>query len=80
MIVYSLRCANGHVFDEWFASGPDFEVKAKAAEIACPECGETQVGKAIMAPRVGRAGGAPETVAPCATCGETGACPWAGQV
>jgi hypothetical protein len=77
MIVFSLRCAKGHVFDEWFASGAEYEAKAKAGELCCPECGEGDVAKAMMAPRVssGTEKAAPAT--PCATCGQEGGCPWA---
>ncbi|XKH37157.1 DUF1178 family protein [Azospirillum doebereinerae] len=54
MIVYALRCACEHEFDQWFDNMADYDAK-KAAGIACPSCGGTQVAKAIMAPRVGKA-------------------------
>ena len=78
MIVYRLLCAKGHTFDEWFASSADYEDRAGAATIACPECGETNVQKAIMAPRVSSGGASASAPAPCAGCAETGICPWAG--
>jgi len=34
--------------------GDGFEAQQKSGEIACPECGQTAVEKAVMAPRVGR--------------------------
>jgi len=78
MIVYSLRCAKGHVFDEWFASSADFDAKAKSHALKCPRCGDSEIRKAIMAPRVGNsAAAAPAPAAPCATCGQEGGCPWA---
>lgn len=78
MIVFSLRCAKGHQFDEWFASGSDYEAKAKAGELCCPECGNTEVAKAMMAPRVASAAAEKAApAAPCAACGEAGGCPWA---
>ena len=54
MILFTLRCASGHEFDGWFRDGDGFETQQKAHEVACPECGDTQVEKAVMAPRIGR--------------------------
>lgn len=54
MILFTLRCASGHEFEGWFRDGETFEAQQKAAEIACPNCGATQVDKALMAPRIGR--------------------------
>lgn len=54
MILYALRCARGHHFEGWFRDGDGFEVQRKAGEISCPECGETKVQKAVMAPRLGK--------------------------
>jgi hypothetical protein len=54
MILFTLRCAGGHEFEGWFRDGDTFEVQQKAGEIACPECGDTAIEKAVMAPRLGR--------------------------
>ena len=54
MILFTLRCARGHEFDAWFRDGDGFEVQQKAGGIACPECSDTSVEKAVMAPRLGR--------------------------
>jgi len=54
MILFKLRCARGHQFEGWFRNGDGFEAQQKAREISCPECGETRVEKALMAPRLGR--------------------------
>jgi hypothetical protein len=54
MIRFSLRCAVGHEFEGWFRNGEGYEAQQKAGEIACPECGDTGVEKALMAPRIGR--------------------------
>lgn len=54
MIRYRLRCAHGHSFDEWFANAAECTEKLAAAGIACPECGDTDVAKAIMAPAVAK--------------------------
>ena len=52
MIVFDLKCADGHVFEEWFASSADYEAKQAAHAVSCPECGDTGISKALMAPRV----------------------------
>ncbi len=52
MILFNLRCAAGHEFEAWFKDGAAYEAQAAAHEIACPICGDENVGKAIMAPRV----------------------------
>jgi hypothetical protein len=78
MIVFDLHCARGHTFEEWFASSTEYEERAAARELSCPECGETDVSKALSAPRIN--GGAP---APASTpCGlpacTAGACQMMG--
>ena len=54
MILFALRCAEGHEFEGWFRDGAGFEAQQQAGDIACPECGDTAVGKALMAPRLAR--------------------------
>src|SRR5579862_4065238 len=54
MILFSLRCASGHEFEAWFRDGDGFLDQQNAGGIACPNCGDTQVEKAVMAPRIGR--------------------------
>jgi hypothetical protein len=52
MIKYALGCAEGHSFDSWFPSSDAFEKQRKRGLVACPECGDIHVEKAIMAPAV----------------------------
>jgi hypothetical protein len=52
MIVYDVKCHNGHVFTAWFRSSDGFEQQAAAGEIACAECGDMRVTRAIMAPNL----------------------------
>ena len=54
MILFTLRCARGHQFEGWFRDGDEFEAQQKAGYISCPECGDTNVEKAVMAPRLGK--------------------------
>ncbi len=62
MILYSLQCAEGHTFDEWFSNSGEYDTRKTEGGLVCPECGGTDVTKAIMAPRV--AASAPEPAAP----------------
>ena len=54
MILFTLRCAAGHEFEAWFRDGDGFTAQQKAGEISCPDCGDSQVEKALMAPNIGR--------------------------
>ena len=58
MILFTLRCASGHEFEAWFRDGDTFEAQQQVGEIACPECGDTAVEKALMAPAISRGKGA----------------------
>ena len=54
MIRFSLRCASGHEFEAWFRNGEGYEAQQAAGEVACPECGDNHVEKALMAPSISR--------------------------
>jgi hypothetical protein len=54
MIVFTLRCKDGHEFEAWFKDSSAYERQAKRGLVMCPECGSTKVEKAVMAPRLGR--------------------------
>lgn len=54
MIVYDLKCANGHVFEAWFSSGEEFATQARYREVECPACGSTRIEKTLSAPNVAR--------------------------
>lgn len=56
MIVFDLCCAAGHVFEAWFASSEDYEAQRAKGLVSCPVCGEIEVDKAVMAPRVAAKG------------------------
>ncbi|SEK49943.1 DUF1178 family protein [Roseovarius nanhaiticus] len=53
MIKFSLKCAQGHVFDSWFQSADAYDTLAARGMVACAVCGDTQIAKSIMAPRIG---------------------------
>lgn len=58
MIVFDLRCATGHVFEAWFASGAAYDEQQARGLVMCPLCGDTAVEKAAMAPAVPAKGNA----------------------
>lgn len=64
MILYALRCACGHEFEQWFKNMADYDNR-KSAGLPCPSCGGTEVSKAIMAPSVGSSKPSPAPMHPC---------------
>jgi hypothetical protein len=59
MIHYQLRCARDHEFDGWFKDSAGFEKQAKLGLIECPECGGTDIERALMAPALAKREAAP---------------------
>jgi hypothetical protein len=51
--VFTLRCANEHSFEGWFASAADFELQQARKLVGCPICNVTDVVKAPSAPYIG---------------------------
>lgn len=76
MILYSLKCSHDHVFDEWFSNSADYDVRKTAGDLVCPECGDKEVAKAMMAPRVAKS--QPEPAPRCMP-GGCGGCQFAGH-
>jgi len=70
MIRYAVQCSKGHVFEEWFSKSSDYDAKAAEGQITCPECGDTQISKTIMAPNVAK----PSAPAPMPSCAAGGGC------
>jgi hypothetical protein len=56
MIRYNLRCDGGHTFESWFQSSSAYDSQVKRKLVTCAICGSAKVEKAIMAPRLSRAG------------------------
>lgn len=54
MISYTLACSNGHSFDAWFRNAEAYDAQHERGEVSCPVCNSAEVGKALMAPAVGR--------------------------
>jgi len=56
MILYTLRCDEGHEFESWFNSSASFEKQAARNLLECPHCGSAKVDRALMAPSLPRKG------------------------
>lgn len=78
MILYTLRCAHDHHFEQWFDNSSDYTAKKDAGALECPECGDKAVTKAIMAPNVGKSAAAAAPASACTPMG-CGSCAFAGQ-
>jgi hypothetical protein len=52
VIVYSLRCKNGHEFEGWFRDSASYDAQSGEGSLRCPTCNSRRVDKAIMAPAV----------------------------
>jgi len=68
MIHYDLCCKDGHRFDGWFKDSKSFEKQATSGLLECPNCGTSDVTRALMAPAVSKRTPAPTQLpAPQAT-------------
>lgn len=54
MIVYDLKCPEGHQFEAWFRDSAAYEAQVEAGDVLCPVCGSDKVQKALMAPHLAR--------------------------
>ena len=54
MIRYDLKCSKGHRFNSWFGSSTDYDKLMTAKMVSCAVCGDLDVTKAIMAPRISK--------------------------
>jgi hypothetical protein len=43
MIVFDLRCAHGHSFEGWFASGEEYTRQQETRLVRCPVCDDVRV-------------------------------------
>src|SRR5215472_5451687 len=66
MILFKLRCSAGHEFEAWFRDGAAYERQSGRGLISCSTCGDSAIGKAPMAPRLGRGAAPPAEAAPSA--------------
>lgn len=63
MIVFDLKCGDGHRFEGWFASGEDFAAQRERGLLSCPQCNSPRIERVPSATRInvlGEAQPAPE--------------------
>ena len=52
MILYNLKCTNGHNFNSWFASAETFDKLSRLGQLSCEVCGCSEIKKDLMSPRL----------------------------
>ena len=52
MILFDLKCKNGHRFEAWFPSNSKYEYQVKRNLILCPNCNTSKIEKSLMAPNI----------------------------
>ncbi len=52
MILFDLKCENGHEFEAWFPSSTNYENQLKKKMIECPYCNSKKIKKSLMAPNL----------------------------
>lgn len=49
MILFDIKCSDGHVFEAWFQNNDAFDKLAERDLVECPLCGCTKTSKSLMA-------------------------------
>ena len=62
LIHYTVLCSAAHEFEGWFKDSAAFDRQAQAGLVTCPQCGDSAVTRALMAPAIPRKGRAPATI------------------
>ncbi len=44
MIIFDLKCTNSHTFEGWFEGRSEFESEKESGRLACPMCGDREIG------------------------------------
>ena len=52
MILYNLKCTNGHNFNSWFASAETFDKLSRLGQLSCEVCGCSEIKKDLMSPNL----------------------------
>lgn len=69
MIVYDLKCGEGHRFEGWFSSAADFSGQKERQLLNCPTCSDAQIERMPSATRI-NVGAVERSPAPPATEGK----------
>lgn len=62
MILYQLKCTEGHQFEGWFKDAATYDDQSAAGDVSCPYCGGNRISKAPMAPRLAKGAQKPGAV------------------
>lgn len=52
MIVYDLKCSEGHGFEGWFASADEFVGQQTRGLLSCPSCADARIERVPSATRI----------------------------
>jgi len=52
MILFDIKCSDGHVFEAWFQNNEAFDKLVKRDLVECPLCGCIKTSKSLMAPNI----------------------------
>ena len=52
MILFRLKCSSDHEFEAWFRTSASYDDQLSHGDIDCPICGDKEICKAPMAPRL----------------------------
>ncbi|UTW59490.1 DUF1178 family protein [Kordiimonas sp. SCSIO 12603] len=56
MIVFDLKCGEGHTFEAWFKSSSAYQEQREMGLVTCPFCDSAEITKAPMAPNIAAKG------------------------
>ncbi len=56
MILFDIKCSDGHVFEAWFQNNEAYEKQVSGDLVECPLCGCTKISKSLMAPNIATKG------------------------
>ncbi|HPF46117.1 MAG: DUF1178 family protein [Alphaproteobacteria bacterium] len=52
MILFDIKCSDGHVFEAWFQNNDAYQTQVDSGLVECPLCGSTKISKSLMAPNI----------------------------
>ena len=56
MILFDIKCSDGHIFEAWFQNNEAYEQQIENDLVECPLCGCTKTSKSLMSPNISAKG------------------------
>ena len=56
MILFDIKCSDGHIFEAWFQNNEAYEQQIDNDLVECPLCGCTKTSKSLMSPNISAKG------------------------